>query len=224
MREETFHGNYDPASFPQVAVTVDAVLLSVVDGRLVALVQRRPLAPAKGKWALPGVFVKDGETLDAAAARVVATKARLERVWLEQLYTFGAPGRDPRMRVVTVAYFALLPAKRALEAVSASDDLLLADVAEELELAFDHAEILAVAVKRLRGKLDYVPLAFALLPAKFTLRDLQQVHEAILDTQFTKPAFRRRMLDQGWIEPTGEYETGTPYRPAELYRRKPDQS
>lgn len=222
MNQQENLSSYDPAAFPRVAVTVDTVLLSVVEGRLVALLQRRAEAPAKGLWALPGGFVREGEGLDDAAARVLATKARIERMWLEQLYTFGAPDRDPRMRVVTVAYFALLPARIALAAVEANDDLMLGDVAEQLELAFDHAEILATAVERLRGKLDYVPLAFALLPQKFTLRELQQVHEAILDTQFTKPAFRRRMIDQGWIEPTGEFESGAPYRPAELYRRKSD--
>lgn len=224
MTDEQFLSSYDPDAFPRVAVTVDTVLLSVVEGRLVVLLQRRTQAPAQGKWALPGGFVREGEGLDEAAARVVSTKAHMERVWLEQLYTFGAPDRDPRMRVVTVAYFALLPAEVAQAAVAAHDDLLLADVAQAPELAFDHGVILATAVQRLRGKLDYVPLAFALLPEKFTLRELQQVHEAILDQVFTKPAFRRRMIDQGWIEPTGEYESGTPYRPAELYRRKSDQS
>ncbi len=153
---------------------------------------------------------------------MLASKAHIARMWLEQLYTFGAPDRDPRMRVVTVAYFALLPATLALATVDANPDLMLADVADAPALAFDHGEILTTAVTRLRGKLDYVPLAFALLPERFTLRELQEVHEAILDTQFTKPAFRRRMIDQGWIEPTGQYESGAPFRPAELYRRKPD--
>lgn len=224
MTDKEFLSNYDASAFPQVAVTVDTVLLSVVDGKLVALLQLRGAAPEQGKWALPGSFVREGENLDDAAARVLATKAHIERVWLEQLYTFGAPDRDPRMRVVTVAYFALLPARVALDAVETHDDLRLMPVGAIEELAFDHAEILGTAVQRLRGKLDYVPLAFALLPDRFTLRDLQQVHEAILETQFTKPAFRRRMIDQGWIEPTGEFESGTPYRPAELYRRKPHQN
>ncbi|WP_271077190.1 NUDIX hydrolase [Aurantiacibacter sp. MUD61] len=223
MEDREFIENYDPTEFPAVAVTVDTVLLSVVDGKLVALLQERGAAPFAGKLAIPGSFVREEEGLDEAAERVVATKARLEHVWLEQLYSFGAPGRDPRMRIVTVAYFALLPAKIALQAVDRHPDLTLAEVAEPGKLAFDHAEILRTAVLRLRGKLDYVPLAFALLPEKFTLRELQQVHEAILATQFTKPAFRRRMIDQGWIEPTGEFESGTPYRPAELYRCKPQQ-
>ncbi|RIV87814.1 NUDIX hydrolase [Aurantiacibacter zhengii] len=222
MTDEQFLSSYDPAAFPRVAITADTVLFSVVDGKLVAVLQRRAQAPAKGSWALPGGFVREGEGLDEAAARVLATKAHIERIWLEQLYTFGAPDRDPRMRVVTVAYFALLAAEVVQSAVDAHDDLMLVDVARLPDLAFDHAEILAAAVERLRGKIDYVPLAFALLPEMFTLRELQQVHEAILDTQFAKPAFRRRMIDQGWIEPTGEYETATPYRPAELYRRRTD--
>ncbi|RJY10226.1 NUDIX hydrolase [Aurantiacibacter aquimixticola] len=221
MTEVEFLQSYDPAAFPRVAVAVDVVLLSVVEGKLVALLQNREEQPAKGKWALPGGFVREGEGLDDAATRVLAAKAHLERVWLEQLYTFGAPDRDPRMRVVTVAYFALLPERVAREAVEANDGLMLAETDALPPLAFDHADILTTAIARLRGKLDYVPLVFALLPRKFTLRELQHAHEAILGKTFAKPAFRRRMLDQGWIAPTGEFETGTPYRPAELYRRKP---
>ena len=211
---------YDPAAFPRFAVTVDIVLLSVVDSRLVCLLQKRAEAPAKGRWALPGGFVREDEGLDEAAARILSAKAHIARAWLEQLYTFGAPDRDPRMRIVTVAYFALLPERVVREAANGSDDLMLAEVSEDLDLAFDHADILDTAVTRLRGKLDYVPLAFALLPENFTLRELQAVHEAILGTPFAKPAFRRRMIDQGWIEATGTFESGTPYRPAELYRRK----
>ena len=159
--------------------------------------------------------------------------------WLEQLYTFGDPQRDPRARIITVAYYALLPDTVLNEALGARDDLLLADLdvnwpgerggpiaaldAEGggLALAFDHAEILGTAVKRLRGKLDYAPIAFALLPELFTLRALQEVHEAILGAPLNKPAFRRRMLDRGWLAGTGEREQGTSYRPAELYRFKP---
>jgi 8-oxo-dGTP diphosphatase len=144
-------------------------------------------------------------------------------------------GRDPRARVITIAYFALLPLDRFRSALKEGADLMLAELnipwdedvtrpvaacgedGMELPLAFDHAQILAYAVKRLRGKLDYSPVGFALLPERFTLRQLQDVHEAILGTRFHKPAFRRRMLDKGWIEGTGERETGASFRPAELY-------
>lgn len=210
-------------TFPALAVTVDLVLMTVASGRLAVLLQRRGAEPFAGHLALPGGFVGPEETLDAAARRVLLGKAGFaagEGAWLEQLYTFGDPARDPRMRTVTVAYFALLPHARLMAAMAARTDLViqpLADLAEAL--AFDHAAIVTTARDRLRGKLDYAPVAFALLPDRFTLRDLQQVHEAISGTTYHKPAFRRRMLDTGWIEPTGQRESDTAFRPAELYRQ-----
>lgn len=210
---------------PPFAVTVDLVLMTVAAGRLSVLLQRRPAEPFAGCLALPGGFVGVDEPLDAAARRVLAAKAGFgagEGGWLEQLYTFGDPGRDPRMRTVSIAYFALLPADRLAAAVAAADDLALAPFdPQPAPLAFDHAAILAAALDRLRGKLDYTPVALALLPEVFALRDLQAVHEAILGKALNKPAFRRRMIDTGWIEATGERETVTNFRPAELYRRKP---
>lgn len=236
MDEKTFLETYRPADYPSVALTVDLVLLGVVEGRLCALLQQRGEHPERGKWALPGGFVGEGESLDAAARRVLAAKARMSDCWLEQLYTFGDPDRDPRMRIVTVAYYALLPASAFAAALGEGGDLVLAPLdvpwageaggpvgaldgsGAPLALAFDHGDILGHAAKRLRGKLDYAPIAFSLLPPRFTLRELQDVHEAILGRQLAKPPFRRRMIDQGWIEGTGEYETGAAFRPAELYR------
>jgi 8-oxo-dGTP diphosphatase len=228
----------DFAAFPRPALTVDLVLMSVIEGRLTALLQLRDRQPCAGCWALPGGFVGLDEGLDAAARRILATKARMDGHWLEQLYTFGEPNRDPRARVITVAYFALLPGDQFEAALRNSSDLALAEIivpwsgeaggpvsacsvdGADLALAFDHAEILGHAVKRLRGKLDYTRVGFALLPDVFTLRQLQDAHEAILGVQMNKPAFRRRMLDKGWIEGTGARETGASFRPAELYRVK----
>lgn len=211
---------YDPAGYPSVAVTVDLVLMTVEDGCLVVLLQRRAQAPFADCLALPGGFVLENEGLDAAAVRILRNKAGLEDAWLEQLYTFGEPARDPRMRVVSIAYFALVPPGHLREAAAERTDLVLAPAAEPGEpLAFDHAAIIALAQERLRGKLDYTPIALALLPDLFTLRDLQNVHEAILHTSLNKPAFRRRMLDKGWIEGTGQRESQTAFRPAEFYRR-----
>lgn len=211
-------------SHPPFAVTVDLVLMTVAAGELSVLLQRRSGDPFAGCQALPGGFVAVEEAIDAAARRILADKAGLaatNSAWLEQLYTFGDPGRDPRLRTVSVAYFALLPEALLTDAVNARHDLTLAAVGRiDQPLAFDHASILAAAHERLRGKLDYAPIAFALLPNLFTLRDLQTVHEAITGTNFNKPAFRRRMLDTGWIEPTGLRESDTPFRPAELYRRR----
>ena len=209
-------------SYPPFAVTIDLVLMTVNDGTLSVLLQRRTEEPFADRLVLPGGFVGIDETLDAAARRVLAGKAGIDAqdsAWLEQLYTFGDPQRDPRMRTVSIAYFALLPHAVLEQAVSSKADLALRPVSDPGEpLAFDHASIIATAHERLRGKLDYAPIAFALLPDLFTLRDLQAVHEAITGATFNKPAFRRRMIDTGWIEPTGQREADTPFRPAELYK------
>jgi 8-oxo-dGTP diphosphatase len=223
--------------YDRPSVTADLVLMSVRYGRLAALLQKRERDTEIGKWALPGGFVGIDESLDAAAERVLAEKAHMAGAWVEQLYTFGEPYRDPRGRVITIAYFALLPEERFGAALTAATDLTLAELrvdwtgeaggpamaladdGAELPLAFDHADILGLAVKRLRGKLDYSDIAFALLPELFTLRELQQVHEAILGTSLNKSAFRRRLLDSGRLEGTGRRESGTGFRPAELYRR-----
>lgn len=242
MTESEFLENYDPQDFPRPSVTVDLVLMTVRAGKLAVLLQRRSDYPFKDQWALPGGFVGIDEGLDEAAERVLLSKVGLPASgWLEQLYTFGAPVRDPRMRIITVAYFALLPLEVLGGALELRSDLELVSLdvpwsgemggrvkaqsvaGTVLSLAFDHADILGTAVKRLRGKLDYSTIAFALLPDLFTLRDLQDVHEAILGSTLNKPAFRRRMLDKDWIEGTGEREQGTSYRPAELYRLKQDQ-
>lgn len=117
---------YDPAAFPPLAVTVDLVLMTVRDGRLAVLLQRRSETPYRGDWALPGGFVGAAESLDAAAQRILAAKAGVADAWLEQLYSFGEPDRDPRMRIVTIAYFALLPAEALAAALAGRDDLMLA--------------------------------------------------------------------------------------------------
>ena len=236
MGESEFLESYDNGAYERPSVTVDLVLMTVVEGQLAALLQQRQEHPFKDCWALPGGFVGIDEDLDEAACRIRRMKARLDRGYLEQLYTFGSIKRDPRTRVITVAYVSLMPNRHFAPALRHGDDLVLAELnvpwegetggpvtacsedGTELPLAFDHAEILGQAVKRLRGKLDYTLIGFALLGEVFTLRELQDVHEAILGTRFHKPAFRRRILDKGWIEGTGEREIGASFRPAELYR------
>lgn len=227
MDEAAFLDSYDPAVFERPSITVDLILASVVDGAPAVLLHRRDEPPFAGRWSLPGGFVGIGESLDDAARRLLSTKARMGDAYLEQLYTFGAVDRDPRMRIVSVAYFALLPADRfeatpslALARVTASDGeraRVTIDGAA-VPLAFDHDAMLDLAIRRLRGKLDWSPIAFALLPERFTLRALQDVHEAILGRPLNKPAFRRRLIDSGRIAATGERETGASFRPAELYR------
>lgn len=224
---------------PRPAVTVDLVLMSIVDSTLAVLLMRRDDDTGGRCWALPGGFVHIDEAVDATAERILRNKARMLGAYIEQLFTFGCVDRDPRMRVITVAYFGLLRAEYFAPALKDNDDLALARVDVpwsgetggavmalgmdgELALAFDHADILSTAILRLRGKLDYSPVGFALLPEQFTLRQLQDVHEAILGVKLNKPAFRRRMLDRGWLEATGKREVGSSYRPAELFRHKPN--
>lgn len=240
MDEADFLEGYDPAAFERPSVAVDLILMSVVDGAPAALLTRRDHHPFAGAWALPGGFAGIGESLDEAAHRILVEKARMSDAYVEQLYTFGAVERDPRMRIISIAYFALLPADRFAAALKSAPALALAELTvpwsgeaggpvearisdgDPLRLAFDHDEMLSLAIRRLRGKLDYSGIAFALLPERFTLRALQDIYEAILDTKLNKPAFRRRMLDRGWLAPTGTREAGTSFRPAELYRvRKP---
>jgi|SRR6185369_4379640 8-oxo-dGTP diphosphatase len=236
MTEADFLKDYDPAAFERPSVAVDLVLLGLQKGRLSALLLHRNQHPFAGRWALPGGFVGIDEALDTAAERVLHEKAGIAQAHLEQLYTFGAVDRDPRMRIITVAWLALLTEDAFATALAANPALqpaaievpratntggsvrLLSPKGGALPIAFDHADILALAILRLRGKLDYSDVGFALLPELFTLRQLQDVHEAILGTTLNKPAFRRRMLDKGWLAATGTREEGTSYRPAELFR------
>jgi 8-oxo-dGTP diphosphatase len=235
--EAEFLAEYDAGEFAHPSLTVDVVLLTADANALQALLVRREGHPELGKWALPGGFVRLDESLDAAAARVLREKAGLSGVFLEQLYTFGAVERDPRTRVVTVAYYALVPGHRLAAAIKLGGaptrlarlavpwsgerggpiQALAAD-GSEMPLAFDHAEILGLTVKRLRGKLDYAPIGFELLPEAFSLRDLQQIHEVISGRRTNKDSFRRRMLASGQLEATGERNIDVEYRPPELYR------
>jgi 8-oxo-dGTP diphosphatase len=246
--DERYLAQYDPAAFERPSVTVDVALLAVKDETLVTLLVPRTSPPFRGRHALPGGFLRMDEPLEGAAARVLHDKAGLEHVFLEQLYTFGAVHRDPRMRVVTVAYYALVhPGRLEVAARSAAArGTTLAHIEvpwegetggavechsvaseggarahegrEPLSLAFDHAEILGTAVKRIRGKLDYSPIGFQLLPERFTLGELQRVHETVLSRPLNKDSFRRRMLASGQLEATGELQREVDHRPAELYR------
>ncbi|MEQ1503266.1 MAG: NUDIX domain-containing protein [Myxococcota bacterium] len=225
--DRAFLAAYDPAAYPRPSLTVDVVLMTADRGRLrVALIERSE-PPFRGAWSLPGVFVALSESLEAAARRALAkTALDPDRFsgWLEQLYTFGAVERDPRGRVVSVAYFALVPPERLAAAGEGSGAVRLAPVVDgavEVALAFDHAAVVQVAVERLRGKLGYTDVGFALLPPAFTLRALQELHETILGRPLNKDSFRRRMLATGLLVPTGDREEPVGHRPAALYRFEP---
>lgn len=233
--ERAYLERYDASAFERPSVAVDVVVLSVREGRLEVALYRRREPPQRGRYALPGGFVRLDESLDEAAARVLRDKVGVEGVFLEQLYTFGSVKRDPRTRVITVAYYALV-APRAFASIAAERGALSAVVeadwpgevggparargpdGAELPLFVDHADILGMALKRLRGKIDYSPVGFQLLPESFPLRALQEVHEAVRGEPLNKDSFRRRLLATGHLEATGERERDVAYRPAELYR------
>lgn len=233
--EVAFLSAYDPDAYERLSLAVDLALVSIVDEAIVTLLVRRQEHPFRDRLSLPGGFVTPRESLDEAAGRVLRDKVGLDKVYLEQLYTFGACDRDPRTRVVSVAYYALVEPRRFVGA-AASDQgtsigrievpwsgeegglVIVRDAAGRVQpLAFDHGDMLGLVVRRLRGKLDYAPVGFRLLPREFTLLALQKVHEAILGRRLNKDSFRRRMLAQGFLHATGCMQIGRG-RPAELYR------
>lgn len=212
---------------PRVAVTVDLVLLTVRDDALKVLLVRRRVAPYQGRWALPGGFVEPGEDLPDAAARELGEETGLTvlPVHLEQLATYGAPRRDPRMRVVTVAYLALGP--DLPDPVAGSDaaaarwvDVAALDLARGL--AFDHGRILGDGLERARAKLEYTPLATTFCPQPFTVAELRRVYEVVWGNELDPRNFHRKVTGAaGFLVPTGETTTRNGGRPAQLYRRGP---
>src|SRR6185503_2402927 len=205
--------------YPRPALTVDCVVFGFDEGELKVLLIQRGLEPFKGRWALPGGFVRVEETLDDAARRELAEEAGLKDVFLEQLYTFGAVNRDPRERVVSVAYYALVKmSAHATKAATDAADARWFPVASVPKLAFDHAEILRVALTRLKGKVRYQPIGFELLPAKFTLAQLQHLYEAVLETKLDKRNFRKKVLSFGLLIPLKETQMTGRHRPAQLFR------
>jgi len=209
--------------YPRPALTVDCVVFGFGEGELKILLIERGLEPFKGRWALPGGFVRVDETLDDAARRELAEEAGLKGIFLEQLYTFGAIRRDPRERVVSVAYYALVKlADVETKAATDAADARWFPVSRIPGLAFDHADILATALSRLRGKLRYQPIGFELLPSKFTLSQLQHLYEAVLGVKLDKRNFRKKILGLGLLVPLKETHMEGAHRPAQLYRFDPD--
>ena len=200
-------------------LAVDCVVFGFDGTALQVLLIRRGLPPFRGRWALPGGFVRPDESVDDAAMRELREEAGVDKVYLEQLYTFGDVRRDPRGRTVSVAYSALVPsaAHRPTAATDARDAAWF-PTADLPTLAFDHAEILRVAVDRLRGKVRYRPVGFELLPATFTLSQLQQLYEAVLGRPLDKRNFRKKLLAMGVVRETAEVQQGVAHRAARLYR------
>lgn len=211
-------------SYPPVAVTVDLVVLTVRDARFQVLTVRRGEEPFLGQWALPGGFLRPDEDLEAAAGRELEEETSLpaDRVHLEQLATYGAPGRDPRMRTVTVAYVALAPDLPTPTAGTDAADAQWRPVDEVLaegRLAFDHARILRDGVERARAKLEYTPLATAFCPTEFTISELRRVYEAVWGAALDPRNFHRKVTKtEGFVQETAETTTRDGGRPARLYR------
>lgn len=247
LTEQEFLAQYDPDRYEKPAVTVDMLIFTVNpqrDYRLELLLIERGGHPYLGKWAIPGGFVEMQESLEEAAQRELLEETGLSGIYMEQLFTFGDVERDPRMRVISVAYMALVP-KEKLKPVAGDDAakvrwftvhleeetntlLLQSEAGEtdggrelclsESDLAFDHEVVIKTALQRLKNKVEYTDVAFELAGEKFTLTQLQMIFEAILGRKLHKPNFRRGIASQ--VEKTEELETKSSNRPSYLYRKK----
>ena len=205
--------------YTRPAVTVDITIFTVRNDELNVLLIKRAETPFQGEWALPGGFVTENEGLEAAAERELVEETGVSGVYLEQLATFGAPGRDPRGHTITVAYYALIPSDNLeLTASTDAEGVAWFGIDKLPDLAFDHDEILEQALDRLVSKLEYSTIAFQLMPESFTLTELQHVYELIERKAIDKRNFRKRILALAAIEPTGEEKREGPHRPAKLYR------
>ena len=205
--------------YPHPAVTTDIVIFTIRQDELKVLLIKRALAPHRNEWALPGGFIKLEESLDEGARRELEEETGVSGVYLEQLYTFGQPDRDPRERVITVAYYALVPSdKFEVRAGSDAEGVSWFGMKEIPNLAFDHQEILDMAHERLTAKLEYSTIAFQFMPKNFTLSELQHVYEVILRGPIDKRNFRKRILGLELIKETGKERKTGAHRPAKLYR------
>jgi 8-oxo-dGTP diphosphatase len=209
--------------YPRPALTVDCVVFGVdftdQQAALSLLLIQRQLPPFAEQWALPGGFLRLGESLEQAARRELAEETGLAGVFLEQLYSFGAPERDPREQVVTVAYYALVNlSDYQVKAATDAKQAAWFRVSQCPALAFDHEAIVTVALKRLQGKLRYQPIGFELLPQKFTLSQLQQLYEAILGQPLDKRNFRKKILKMDLLQTLEEWQQDVAHRAARLYR------
>lgn len=205
--------------YPHPAVTVDVVIFTIRNDELKVLLIKRAHDPFAGQWALPGGFVEMDESLVDAAKRELREETGVDAGYLEQLYTFGEPDRDPRERVISVAYYALMPSD-ALEIKAASDAEGVGWFAvDDLpELAFDHPTIVEMALERLAAKLDYSTIAFQLMPEEFTMPELRHLYERITREKLDARNFAKRILALNVIEPTGLDRREGAHRPAKLYR------
>lgn len=213
--------NTNYPGYEQPAVTVDLVIFTVSEEKLKVLLVKRANEPFKGVWSIPGGFLVAQESLEDAAVRVMKEKTGVKEVYLEQLYTFGRPDRDPRARIITVTYFALIPWQNLVQPASSKvAEVDWYPVDQLPEVAFDHQEILTYAISRLRAKTSYSNIVYGLLPLRFRISDLQKIYEIIINKPLDKRNFRKRMLATGLLKETGMKEIIGAHRPAMLYSFK----
>jgi len=209
---------YDVSKFDRPSVTVDIIIFTIKDEDLKILLIKRKKWPFENMWAIPGGFVQIKESLDDAALRELEEETGLKNVYLEQLYTFGDPDRDPRTRVIDVTYFALISSKNVeLRATTDASDAKWFSVGDVPKLAFDHKKILDYAVERIRNKIEYTNIAFRLLPEKFTLTELQNVYETIIGKKLDKRNFRKKIKEMEMLKPLNETKMEGAHRPAQLF-------
>lgn len=221
LTEKEYLEKYDPNEFERPSVAVDLLVFTIEDDRLKIVLVEREEYPYKNKLSLPGVFVGINETLDAATARGIAEETGILDIYFEQLYTWGDVDRDPRMRIISVSYLALVDSRKinlsaGKRTVSAGlydvDELLASDT----ELAFDHKKMIEYGRERIRNKVEYSTIAFEFLPEEFTLPELQRVYEILLDKGLYKAGFRRKIMPM--IEETDRMTSGDAHRPSKYYR------
>jgi len=205
--------------YPRAALSVDCIVFGVDDEELKLLLIQRGNQPFAGSWALPGGFVHVDESLEQAAQRELTEEAGISPPFLEQLYTFGDVERDPRERVVTVAYYTLVRlSDHKVRAATDASDAAWFGVTDLPSLAFDHERIVQTALERLKAKVRYQPIGFELLPAKFTLSQLQKLYEIVLERELDKRNFRKKVLGMDILIETDEVERDVAHRAARLYR------
>lgn len=204
---------------PHPAVTVDCVVFGFDEADLKLLLVQRNGSPFKGCWALPGGFIQIDEDLETSARRELAEETGISRLYLEQLYSFGEPKRDPRERVISIAYYALVKlADHPVRAASDAAEVAWFPTVELPKLAFDHERIVETALRRLKAKVRYEPIGFELLPEKFTLGELQRLYESVLEHPMDKRNFRKKILGTDLLDPLDEYQQDVAHRAAQYYR------
>jgi 8-oxo-dGTP diphosphatase len=214
MENESIH------KYAKPSVTTDIVIYTIQNNDLKVLLVKRGLAPFKGKWAIPGGFVRINESLEEAAKRELEEETGVRDVYLEQLYSFGYPKRDPRGRVITIAYIALINSEKInLKAATDVSEVQWFSMKKIPELAFDHREILDYSLKRLKWKFEYTTVAFSLLSIKFTISDIQRIYEVVFNKKFDKRNFAKKILSLNILKEEG-IKKDVSHRPPMLYSLK----